>query len=327
MILFVILCFIFLVLSLTFLMSYELRHKTLDHLKGLLPQGKRRIASAKHFAEQMNQAASANQTQTHWHLQQWWILITGFFVLSSILVFAFTRPIDPTKVEAEYLRTTDPQIYALLNGEVLSPPPAVDESLIDAAIIQAQILERENPVPNQQFPNINPSSIDNEEVGDQRSSFDTAMIDRKWDKMHPSYKQRLLMVFKIMKERHGYEMVLLEGYRSPERQTRLSGNTATTLAKAYQSYHQFGLAADAAFKRDGKVVISERDPWAMRGYQLYGEVAETVGLTWGGRWTRIHDYGHTEFRMPNLRKNRESAERLIAEAQGQGLMANNINTN
>lgn len=326
MILFVILCFIFLVLSLTFLMSYELRHKTLDHLKGLLPQGKRRIASAKHFAEQMNQAASANQTQTHWHLQQWWILITGFFVLSSILVFAFTRPIDPTKVEAEYLRITDPQIYALLNGEVLSPPPAVDESLIDAAIIQAHILERENPVPNQQFPNINPSSIDNEEVGDQRSSFDTAMIDRKWDKMHPSYKQRLLMVFKIMKERHGYEMVLLEGYRSPERQTRLSGNTATTLAKAYQSYHQFGLAADAAFKRDGKVVISERDPWAMRGYQLYGEVAETVGLTWGGRWTRIHDYGHTEFRMPNLRKNRESAERLIAEAQGQGLMANNINT-
>ncbi len=327
MILFVILCFIFLGFSLTFLMSYELRHKTLDYLKALLPQGKRRIASAKHFAEQMNQAASSNQTQTHWHLQQWWILITGFFVLSSILVFAFTRPIDPTKVEAEYLRITDPQIYALLNGEVLSPPPAVDESLIDAAIIQAQILERENPVPNQQFPNINPSSIDNEEVGDQRSSFDTAMIDRKWDKMHPSYKQRLLMVFKIMKERHGYEMVLLEGYRSPERQTRLSGNTATTLAKAYQSYHQFGLAADAAFKRDGKVVISERDPWAMRGYQLYGEAAETVGLTWGGRWTRIHDYGHTEFRMPNLRKNRESAERLIAEAQGQGLMANNINTN
>ena len=120
----------------------------------------------------------------------------------------------------------------------------MDESLIDAAIVQAQILERENPVPNHQFPSVNPSAIDNEGIGDQRSSFDTAMVDRKWDKMHPSYKQRLLMVFKIMKERHGYEMVLLEGYRSPERQTRLSGNTATTLAKAYQSYHQFGLAAN-----------------------------------------------------------------------------------
>jgi len=327
MILFVVICFIFLVLGLTFLMSYEIRHKTLDYLKALLPQGKRKLASAKHFAEQMNQAASANQTQTHWHLQQWWILIAGFFLLSSILVFAFTRPIDPTKVEAEYLRKTDPQIYALLNGEVLTPPPAVDESLIDAAIVQAQILERDNPVPNHQFPSVNPSAIDNEGVGDQRSSFDTAMVDRKWDKMHPSYKQRLLMVFKIMKERHGYEMVLLEGYRSPERQTRLSGNTATTLAKAYQSYHQFGLAADVAFKRDGKVVISERDPWAWKGYQLYGVVAESVVLTCGGRWTRIHDYGHTEFRMPGLRKNRESAERLIAEAQGKGLMANNIDVN
>ncbi len=37
----------------------------------------------------------------------------------------------------------------------------------------------------------------------------------------------------------------------------------------------------SAFKRDGKVVISERDPWAMRGYQLYGEVAESVGLDLG----------------------------------------------
>jgi hypothetical protein len=43
-----------------------------------------------------------------------------------------------------------------------------------------------------------------------------------------------------------------------------------TNAKAFQSYHQFGLAADCAFLRDGKLVISEKDPWAMRGYQFYG---------------------------------------------------------
>ncbi|WP_089606284.1 M15 family metallopeptidase [Acinetobacter piscicola] len=325
MIFFVILCFILLALCLIFLMSYELRNKTLTYFRILLPQGKKKFASARNFAEQMNQAASSKQTQTHWHLQQWWILIAGFFLLSSILVFAFTRPIDPTQIEAEYLRKTDPQIYALLNGEVLSPPPAVEDSLINAAIVQAQILEKEDSNQNHQFSTINPSSIDYEEFGDQRSSFNTAMVDRKWNKMHPSYKQRLLMVFKIMKEQHGYEMVLLEGYRSPERQTRLSGNTATTLAKAYQSYHQFGLAADIAFKKDGKVVISERDPWAWKGYQLYGVVAESVGLTWGGRWTRIHDYGHTEFRMPGLRKNRESAERLIAEAQG--LIVNDLDLN
>jgi len=85
------------------------------------------------------------------------------------------------------------------------------------------------------------------------------------------------------------------------RDIKMSKNKNTTRARGYQSYHQFGLAADVAFKRNGKVVISERDPWAMRGYELYGEVAESVGLTWGGRWKSIKDYGHTEYRIPDAR--------------------------
>ena len=305
------------------LMSYELRTKTLDFFKGLAPKSKAQLKTARNFAYQMNQAASNNQTQTHWHLQQWWILIAGICLLSSIMLFAFTQPIDPTKVEADFLRANDPQIYNLLNGELLSPPPPIEEALVEEAILAEKI--QVDPTPTINSMHI-PQTYDGQENDTSSHAYETFQIDRKWDKMHPSYKQRLLMVFKLMKERHGYELVLLEGYRSPERQTRLSGNTATTLAKAYQSYHQFGLAADVAFKRNGKVVISERDPWAWKGYQLYGETAEQVGLTWGGRWTRIHDYGHTEYRMPGLRKNKESAERLIAEAQGRGLMASNITT-
>ncbi|WP_257220451.1 MULTISPECIES: M15 family metallopeptidase [unclassified Acinetobacter] len=77
----------------------------------------------------------------------------------------------------------------------------------------------------------------------------------------------------------------------------------------------FGLAADIAFKRHGKVVITERDPWAMRGYELYGQVAESVGLTWGGRWKSIKDFGHTEYRMPGLKKTAEMAHQLIHEGQ------------
>ncbi len=50
----------------------------------------------------------------------------------------------------------------------------------------------------------------------------TATADRKWHKMNPRYKQRLLMVFKIMREQHGYELVLLEGYRSPQRQNSVA---------------------------------------------------------------------------------------------------------
>ncbi|GEK44436.1 hypothetical protein AJO04nite_16940 [Acinetobacter johnsonii] len=46
-----------------------------------------------------------------------------------------------------------------------------------------------------------------------------------------------------------------------------------------------------------------------------GEVAESVGLTWGGRWKSIQDYGHTEYRMPNLKKTAEMAEKLTSEGQ------------
>lgn len=302
-------------------MSYELRHKFINILKNILPQGKKKLESAKIFAQEMNYAASANQTQTHWHLQQWWILVAGFLLLSSIMLFAFTKPVDPTKVEANYLRKTDPQIYNLLNGEILSPPPEVEETLVDAAIIEAVKLEQEYQVQTGSSPNI--PNTENSEFS--HGHLDTSMVNRKWDRMHPRYKQRLLMVFKIMKEQHGYELVLLEGYRSPARQNSLSSNKATTLATAYRSYHQFGLAADVAFKRNGKVVISERDPWAMRGYQLYGEVAESVGLVWGGRWTKIHDYGHTEYRMPGLVRSKETHDRFMQEAEQGNLMANNTN--
>ncbi len=34
----------------------------------------------------------------------------------------------------------------------------------------------------------------------------------------------------------------------------------------------------------------------MRGYRLYGDVAESLGLSWGGRWTMM-DLGHTELRV------------------------------
>jgi peptidoglycan L-alanyl-D-glutamate endopeptidase CwlK len=134
------------------------------------------------------------------------------------------------------------------------------------------------------------------EVSLVRPMLDSA--NRNWQLLDPALAQRLLTVFKIMKEHHGYDMAILEGYRSPERQDALAlAGSSVTNAKAFQSYHQFGLAADCAFLRDGKLLISEKDPWAMRGYQLYGEVAEAAGLTWGGRWTMM-DFGHVELRLP-----------------------------
>lgn len=180
-------------------------------------------------------------------------------VLHSPAVFDFS----------EDLRIADRQIAVLLEGEQLVPPP---------------------PLP--------PEVFTTREVEMVRP--DVVHASRNWNLLDQVFTQRLLVVFKLMKERHGYDMVLIEGYRSPERQARLYEQGAhVTQVGANMSYHQYGLAADSAFYRDGKVVISERDPWAMRGYQLYGEVAEQVGLTWGGRW-KMQDYGHVELRRSGV---------------------------
>ena len=189
---------------------------------------------------------------------------------------------------------------------VVAPPlialalhsPAVFDFSDDRQIADRQIailLEGEQLVPPAPLP---PEVFTTREVEMLRP--DVIDASRNWTLLDQLFTQRLLVVFKLMKERHGYDMVLIEGYRSPERQARLAEQGShVTQAGANMSYHQYGLAADSAFYRDGKVVISERDPWAMRGYQLYGEIAEQVGLTWGGRWKML-DYGHVELRRKGI---------------------------
>ena len=168
-------------------------------------------------------------------------------------------------------RPMNTQVADLLQGEQLVPPP---------------------PLP--------PLVFATAEVAQERPLL--ASASRDWAMLNADYTQRLLTVFRIMKERHGYDMAILEGYRSAARQDALAAlGPGVTNARAWQSWHQYGLAADCAFVRDGKLVISEKDPWAMRGYQLYGQVAESVGLTWGGRW-KMMDFGHTELRLPGVMK-------------------------
>jgi peptidoglycan L-alanyl-D-glutamate endopeptidase CwlK len=172
-------------------------------------------------------------------------------------------------------RAPDEKIAALLHGEQLVPPP---------------------PLP--------PEVFATQEVEQVRPALRDA--SRDWSLLDADFRTRLLLVYKIMREQYGYEMALLEGYRSPDRQNRLAQLGGVTNAAAYQSYHQYGLAADNAFLRDGKLVISEKDPWAMRGYQLYGQTAEQVGLTWGGRW-KLMDLGHVEYHKPGFVLRRAAA--------------------
>lgn len=156
-------------------------------------------------------------------------------------------------------------------------------------LLQGELLVAPTPLPPALFAG-----------GDVEEAYPLAVqASRDWQLLDASFRQRLLLAYRLMEQRHGYRMVLIEGYRSPARQDQLAAlGTHVTRARANQSYHQFGLAADSAFLRQGRVVVSERDPWAMAGYRHFGEVAREVGLTWGGDWKSIQDYGHVELRRP-----------------------------
>ena len=183
-----------------------------------------------------------------------------------------------------------PLVALLMRRPDMLPGHEPTDTVVDAQV--AALLKGEQLVPPAALP---PVAFTTREVELLRPMLVDA--SRNWGLLHPDFSQRLLLAFRIMKEKHGYEMALLEGYRSPARQDMLAKmGAAVTNARAFQSWHQYGLAADCAFWRDGKLVISEKDPWAMRGYQLYGEVAESLGLTWGGRWAMM-DLGHTELRL------------------------------
>lgn len=189
-------------------------------------------------------------------------LLAGLLVMACAVVgvLAVSAWVVPDPLAAGRMERQD-HIELALNPERLVPPPALPPSLF---------------------------------ISSERPALETA--DRDWNKLDPRFTQAVLHIFRSLQER-GYEFALLEGYRSPERQEKLAAMGGhVTSARAYQSRHQFGLAADVAPMRDGRLVISERDPWAMQAYQALGEEAEKYGLVWGGRWA-MKDYGHIEAKV------------------------------
>lgn len=196
--------------------------------------------------------------------------ISIVLILPSILVITFRHNVilEGYNTSLNLNTNTASLIASLMRGEQLAPPPPLPPEVFITAEVE---LAKPNLALN--------------------------LANRNWDELNPEFRQRLLAVFKIMQEKYGYHMVMIEGYRTPERQNYLANQGGhITNARAGQSYHQYGLAADSAFYRNGKLIISEKDPWAMRGYKLYGETAREAGLVWGGSWKTIKDLGHVELR-------------------------------
>lgn len=121
------------------------------------------------------------------------------------------------------------------------------------------------------------------------------------------------MIFLIDKE--GLPVTVFETLRTNERQESLKSKGASK-AGAGQSPHNYGLACDFVLDTN-KVKVQKREwngkmypdawdyetPEAKAVYDRLGELAESIGLEWGGRWKFI-DVPHVQ--LPDWKQFKDS---------------------
>lgn len=120
-------------------------------------------------------------------------------------------------------------------------------------------------------------------------------------KVHPDLKVAVEKILKAM-EVLGHPMMVTDTLRTEAEQVALytqgrtkPGRIVTNVdGVKHQSNHQahedgYGHAVDCCFLVNGKPSWDVKLPW-----QLYGKMAETLGLVWGGSWISLHDLPHVE---------------------------------
>lgn len=139
--------------------------------------------------------------------------------------------------------------------------------------------------------------------------------------LYPPFAERLVALVSDAQANDAHFWAI-SGFRSYAEQMKLwtQGRTSpgpvVTNAKAGESAHNFGIAAD--FCRDGVVDRRGLQPdWKPESYALLGELAEKHGLVWGGKW-KFPDFPHVQ--MAGF-VTKEQLEPLRVEFEKGGLRA------
>ncbi len=135
-------------------------------------------------------------------------------------------------------------------------------------------------------------------------------VDRDPNKLLPGFARKLETLFQRMRAR-GFEPMLWEGYRSPAR----AAQEAAQGDGIKDSIHSYRGAADIV---DGRQWALGKDPWTTSTafWNALGEEAERLGLTWGGRFSKV-DKPHVQW--PTVQQ--QVAFRAMSDAQRQQAVA------
>ena len=128
---------------------------------------------------------------------------------------------------------------------------------------------------------------------------------RKIEDLHPTV-QAMARAFIEKCQKEGIDVLITCTYRDNAEQERLYARGRTVLtengqkvkkvtnARAGQSFHNHRLAFDCVPLRNGKPV------WGTTGSDLMlwmrvGNIGESVGLEWAGRWKTFREFPHFQF--------------------------------
>ena len=118
---------------------------------------------------------------------------------------------------------------------------------------------------------------------------------RKVEDLHPKV-QELCKQFINVCAKEGIEVLITSTFRDFESQNELYAQGRTrpgkkvTNAKGGQSFHNFKVAFDFVPIVNGKAQWND-----LNLFKRCGEIAESLGLEWAGRWKTFKEYAHCQY--------------------------------
>jgi peptidoglycan LD-endopeptidase CwlK len=123
-------------------------------------------------------------------------------------------------------------------------------------------------------------------------------VSRKLNDLSPAFRPLAIELLARLTEA-GIPVMIVDTLRTPaEHMANLAAGTSWTRHSKHLDGNAIDIAPYEAFQLHGpdKLQWNAADP----AWQRAGEIGESLGLGWGGRWKKTPDFGHFELKGSNV---------------------------